>query len=142
MNRTEERTVWKARSSQVVYVGTYLVCMAAFWLVLPIVFAGYRWLQVRCRVFELTTERFRVTRGILSKHTDELELYRVKDVSLRRPFVQRLFSLGTVVLDTSDHSTPQVVIPAVADVEWLRDQIRLHVEARRDRKGVTEVDFA
>lgn len=93
-------------------------------------------------MYELTTERFRITRGILSKHIDELELYRVKDVTLHRPFVQRLFSLGTVVLDTSDQSTPQVTIPAVADIEWLRDEIRRHVETRRDSKGVKEVDFA
>ncbi len=142
MNRTEELTIWKARSSQVVNLGTYVVCALTAWLVIPVLAAAYRWLQVKCRVYELTTERFRITRGILSKHIDELELYRVKDVSLRRPFVQRLFSLGTVILDTSDHSTPQVVIPTVADVAWLRDEIRKHVEARRDRKGVKEVDFA
>lgn len=142
MNRTEEETVWRARSSQVVNLGTYVVCLLTAWLVVPIGVALYQWLQVRCRVYELTTERFRITRGILSKHIDELELYRVKDVSLHRPFVQRLFSLGTVVLDTSDHSTPQVVIPAVAEIDWLRDQIRRHVEARRDSKGVKEVDFA
>jgi len=142
MSQNNEQTVWRARSSQVVNLGTYFVCLVTAWLIIPIVVAVYQWLQVRCRVYELTTQRFRITRGILSKHIDELELYRVKDVTLHRPFVQRLFSLGTVVLDTSDHSTPKVVIPAVADIEWLRDQIRQCVESRRDSKGVKEVDFA
>ncbi|MDZ7840842.1 MAG: PH domain-containing protein [Gammaproteobacteria bacterium] len=142
MSQNNEQTVWRARSSQVVNLGTYFLCLLTAWLIIPIVVAVYQWLQVRCRVYELTTQRFRITRGILSKHIDELELYRVKDVTLHRPFVQRLFSLGTVVLDTSDHSTPQVVIPAVADIEWLRDQIRQCVESRRDSKGVKEVDFA
>jgi hypothetical protein len=48
---------------------------------------------------------------------------------------------ASIVLNTSDRSTPTVVIQAVPEAEKLRDLIRTHVEACRQRKGVHEVDY-
>ena len=72
---------------------------------------------------------------------DELELYRVKDYRLENPFFLRMFSLGNIVLETSDRSSPVVRINAIQNAEELREKIRNCVETRRDQKGVREVDF-
>lgn len=90
--------------------------------------------------YELTTERLRKRYGVINKHLDELELYRVRDYKLFQPLLLRLFSLGNIVLQTSDKSHPQVVIKAIANGEALREQLRAHVEACRTRKGVRELD--
>lgn len=136
-----DATLWTGRSSQWLNLKTYLVAALGFWLVIPLLFALGRYLEVRCRVYELTSERLRVSRGVLSKRIDELELYRVKDISVDRPFWLRLFGLGSLVLDTSDHTTPQVVIAALPDYDALRARLRERVETRRRERGVTEVDF-
>ena len=73
--------------------------------------------------------------------TDELELYRVRDYKFEQPFFLRLFSLGNIVLQTSDKSDPQVVLSAIPNGEELREKLRTHVEACRMKKGVREVDF-
>lgn len=132
----QEQTVWEGTSSQWTNFGWFVACL----LVLPIPWAIVRWLQTRCRRYTLTTERLRLTSGVLSRRTDDLELYRVKDHALEQPMVLRMLGLGNVVLFTSDASTPQVVLPAIHNPVAVRDLIRKHVEERRAAKGVREMD--
>ncbi len=136
-----EQSVWKGRSSQVTNLGVYLVCFLTCWLIVPIFIAIWKWLDVRCFVYELTTERLRQTHGIFSKRVDELELYRVKDIALEQPFFLRLFSLANIVLDTSDKTTPRVVLKAIPEAKELANEIRQHVEIQRQRKQVREIDM-
>lgn len=164
----EEKAVWSGSSSQLINFGVYLVCFlvfaaaaaaiallwpkleplgpvtlgAAFAVALaPLAYAFYRWLAVRCLRYEITSERIRATSGILSKRTNALELYRVKDYTLEAPFLYRLFRLGNIRLQTSDRSNPEMLLRAVPGARKLADDIRLHVEKRRDLKRVREVDF-
>lgn len=113
---------------------------AALVLILGIVTLK-RYLDISYTRYVVTTERIRVTRGILSKRTDDTELYRVDDTFLERPMLQRLVALGNVVLVTSDRSTPRMVLQAVPKAGPLRDQIRRCVEAYRDRKRTRVIDF-
>src|SRR5205814_5779956 len=56
-----------------------------------------------------------VWRGTSSlwRNTDTLELYRVKDIETRQPFLSRLVGVENVQLNTSDTSSPFVFIEAV-----------------------------
>jgi membrane protein YdbS with pleckstrin-like domain len=109
-------------------------------LALPIFIAGKRYLQTKCTVYELTNERLKTTEGVFSKVTDTLELYRVKDIETRQPFVYRLGGIENVQLNTSDSSSPVVSIEAVAHRVGFADKIRNQVEAIRQQKGVREID--
>ena len=135
-----EQTVWKGSSSQVTQLGLYVVCFLTCWLVVPIFIALWKWVQLRCFVYELTTERLKQTSGVFSKQVDELELYRVKDISLEQPFFLRLFSLANIILDTSDKTTPRVVLQGIPQAEELANKVRQHVQTQRQRKQVREVD--
>jgi uncharacterized membrane protein YdbT with pleckstrin-like domain len=66
--------------------GVYLLCALFCWLIVPIFFALARYLQTKCKIFEVTTQRFKTTSGIFSKVTETLELYRVKDIEMRSRF--------------------------------------------------------
>ena|SRR5579864_1115259 len=107
---------------------------------LPIFIAGKRYLQTKCTVYELTSERLKTTEGVFSKVTDTLELYRVKDIETRQPFVYRMGGIENVQLNTSDSSSPVVVIEAVPHGVGLADKIRNQVETIRQQKGVREID--
>ena len=109
-------------------------------LAVPMFIAAKRYLQTKCRVYEVTNERLKTTEGIFSKVTDTLELYRVKDIETRQPFVYRLGGIENVQLNTSDSSSPVVSIEAVPHGVGLADKIRNQVEAIRQQKGVREVD--
>ena len=136
----EEKDVWYGTPSQVINLGTFIVCRLLFFLVIPLFVALWRWLEVKYTKYELTTQRLRTRYGVLNRKTDELELYRVRDYQLVEPFFLRLFSLGNVVLRTSDRSNPVVTIKAVENGEELREKLRQYVEECRTHKGVREFD--
>jgi membrane protein YdbS with pleckstrin-like domain len=109
-------------------------------LALPIFIAAKRYLQTKCRIYELTSERLKTTDGVFSKVTETLELYRVKDIETRQPFAYRLCGIENVQLNTSDASSPLIFIEAVPHHVGLADKIRNQVEIIRQQKGVREID--
>src|SRR5947209_5929571 len=114
----QEQLLFKGSSSPIVNFGSFLVCgivMAAslaFAFILPgpihyvlfglaavaLIYILVQWFLIKSRVYEVTSERIRITRGMLTRRTDELELYRVKDTTLIEPLSLRLFSLGHIVM--------------------------------------------
>ena len=53
-------------------------------------------------VYSLDGERLFIKTGVLNVNEDEVRLYRIKDISLRRSFGQRLLGLGTIHCCSSD----------------------------------------
>ena len=154
---TDENTLWKGSPSQWLNLGPICLALvvtggivvggmmsggiALIALPLPLIYLIWKYLTVRSQVFELTSERLRVTKGIVNQKIDEIELYRVKDSVMERPWWMRLTGLASIVLETSDRSLPHLVIPAIHGGVELRELLRTHVELQRDRKRVRETDF-
>jgi membrane protein YdbS with pleckstrin-like domain len=136
-----EEIVWRGTSSQWKNFGVYFLCGLFCWLVVPIFFALSRYLQTKCKIFELTTQRLKITSGIFSKVAETLELYRVKDNETRQPFLSRLVGVENVQMNTSDASSPFVSIEAVPSNVGLADKLRNQVEIIRQQKRVREIDI-
>jgi membrane protein YdbS with pleckstrin-like domain len=109
-------------------------------LVVPILMALGRYLETKSKIYELTTERLKTTKGVFGKVTDTLELYRVKDLETRQPFLYRLVGIENVQVNTSDVTSPFVLLEAIPCAVALGDKIRNQVEAIRAQKGVREID--
>jgi membrane protein YdbS with pleckstrin-like domain len=135
-----EETVWRGPSSQWENFGVFILCGLFCWLIVPIFIALKRYLQTKNKIYELTTERLKITQGIFSRVTDTLELYRVKDIETQQPFLYRMVHVENVCLNTSDVSSPTLFIEAISSTIGLADQIRNQVERIRTQKGVREID--
>jgi membrane protein YdbS with pleckstrin-like domain len=162
-----EQTVWRGTSSQWINFGRYFLSAISCIIVLvlfiiarniaspevarfspyilllllvPILLALTRYLQTKNKIYELTTERLKTSQGVFSKMTDTLELYRVKDIETRQPFVARMVGVENVQMNTSDASSPFVFIEAIPSSVGLADKVRNQVEAIRAQKGVREID--
>jgi uncharacterized membrane protein YdbT with pleckstrin-like domain len=153
---TEEKSLWKGSPSQWLNLGPFTAALvlavgivvggvffplASIGLLLPVGYVLWRFLTVRTEVFELTSERLRITRGIINQRIDEIELYRVKDSQMVRPWWMRLTGLASIMLETSDRTLHHLAIPAIHGGVELRELLRHHVELQRDRKRVRETDF-
>jgi uncharacterized membrane protein YdbT with pleckstrin-like domain len=153
---SEENTLWKGSPSQWLNIGPFsaalvlgvgIIIGGLFFapvfaaLIVPLLYVVWKYLVVRTQVFELTSERLRITRGVINQHVDEIELYRVKDSLMIRTWWMRLTNLASIELQTSDRSMPQLVIPAIHNGMEMREILRKQVEAQRDRKRVREMDF-
>jgi membrane protein YdbS with pleckstrin-like domain len=102
-------------------------------------FAVTRYLQTKCKVFELTTQRFKITSGVFTKTTETLELYRVKDIET--PFLSRLVGIENVHMTPSDASSPTVLVDAVPSSVGFADKLRNQVQTIRQQKRVREIDI-
>jgi uncharacterized membrane protein YdbT with pleckstrin-like domain len=140
--RDVERVVWQGRSSHWARLHIYVGCLLTCWALVPLWILLDRFFSWHYRRYELTTERLHLRTGVLSRTTRDLELYRVKDITLVQPLSLRVFGLGNVVLTTSDADSPKLTIEAVRFSAWLRDQVRKHSEQCRLAKGVRTVDVA
>jgi uncharacterized membrane protein YdbT with pleckstrin-like domain len=98
-------------------------------------------LIVKATQYEVTSERIRIRTGLLTKRTEELELYRAMDTSLIEPLTMRMLGLGTIEIRTADASTPTVYLHAVRKARETREQIRKFIEECRDRKRVRMTEF-
>lgn len=110
---------------------TWLLCAAG---------AVGAYLRSRSTRYVLTAERLRVTTGLLSTTTQELELRRVRDTVVVRPLLLRLLGLGHVMLLTADASTPRVTLQAVPEPEQLQSTIRSFVQQSYRGGAVREID--
>lgn len=91
---------------------------------------------VKATQYEITSERIRIRRGIFTKRTDEVELYRANDTSLVEPLSLRMLGLGTIEIRTNDVSTPTVHLHAIHGARGVRENLRKYIEECRDRKRV------
>src|SRR5688572_6173308 len=103
-----EQTIWKGSSSNWKNFSSYLLFILSiplsiglnFWLkdhvgwwsFLPIAITGlvafWAWLVNVTTSYELSDERLITHHGILTKVTDTLELYRVRDLQVVQPILQ------------------------------------------------------
>ena len=83
------------------------------------------------QTYYITNQRIRVTRGLLKQVTDEVELFRVLDIQIEKPFFYRLFSLATIHLKTVDRTTRNINLTAISKADSLFDQIRNSVLSMR-----------
>lgn len=153
-----EEQIWKGHSSQwknfVSYVFLLITLGVAIWLhqtqpwgmwayIAPgimAIWAFARWLMIKTTTYQLTTERFVTTRGILTKVTDTLELYRVRDLQIVQPLLLRMVGLENVHLLASDATTETIVIDYLPASMALGEKLRVAVEACRERKRVRALD--
>ena len=60
--------------------------------------------------YSLSEDRVFLETGLLNMNLEEILLYRVRDISLRISLGQRIFGVGTVLLQSSDKSMPVLEI--------------------------------
>jgi uncharacterized membrane protein YdbT with pleckstrin-like domain len=106
----------------------------AFLLVLPLLYAVGKWLQINSTKLKLTDQRIILREGILNKRTNETELYRVRDSSIEEPFLYRMFGCGNITIYTTDDAEGTLHLAAYKKPHWLKDQVRNYSEICRQRK--------
>ena len=74
--------------------------------------------------YEVTPERIEWSRGILDRKVDNLDMFRVIDLKLRRSLLDCILGVGTVGLITTDKTDPEFVFEKIRDSRLLYDIIK------------------
>jgi len=91
--------------------------------------------------YTLTKEKLLIHTGMLNTQEDEVRLYRIMDVTLRRSLWERMFGLGTIHCCSADKSTPEFDIAWVKDAAQVKETLSDMVEAERMAKRVSSREF-
>jgi len=100
------------------------------------------WLKRGGVSYRVTTQRIVIDKGILSKKMEQIDLYRIVDFTVERPFGQRILGTGNLRLTTFDKTTPVVELTGLkTDVVALYETLRVAVESSKQARGVRMVDY-
>jgi len=80
--------------------------------------------RLKLTYYEVTAERIEWARGIFDKKVDNLDMFRIVDLKLRRSVMDCIFGVGKVVLTTTDKSDPEFAFEKVRDSRKLYDVIK------------------
>ena len=99
---------------------------------------GLPWSFTRYR---LTDDKLIVSTGLFSLNEEEIRLYRIMDVTLKRSFGERLWGLGTIHICSSDKTTPEIDIKRVRQSADVKEMLSDMVEAARKKNRVSAREF-
>lgn len=91
--------------------------------------------------YKLTKDKLLIESGFLSKKEEEVRLYRIMDLTLNRPFWQRIWGLGTIHCCTADKSTPEFDVLKIKNAEYVKNLLSDMVEEERDKKRVSAREY-
>ncbi len=90
--------------------------------------------------YEVTADRIEWSRGILDRRVDNVDMFRVIDLKMRRSLLDCIFGVGTVALITTDKTDPEFEFEKVQDCRYLYDIIK-KASLEADRKtGVVHLE--
>ncbi len=92
-------------------------------------------------VYSFDEERLFIKSGMLSIREDEIRLYRVLDLSLSRSFIQRIFGLGSIKVDSSDKTMGCFIIKNIKHSQEAKEQLSQLVEEERQRKRISGREY-
>jgi hypothetical protein len=87
--------------------------------------------------YEITNQRIRLERGLLSKKQESLELFRIDHFELLKPIGMRLVGQCGLHLFSSDEELKTFYIYGVPNLEALADMLRTCQLRERSRRGLT-----
>ena len=99
------------------------------------------WVESTFNRYRLTTERLFLRTGFIARRSEEVELFRIKDVSVRQSLLHRMVGAGVVTILSTDDSTPYVVLHGVPRPEEVKEQVRQASRAARKREGMRAAEF-
>jgi uncharacterized membrane protein YdbT with pleckstrin-like domain len=126
------------------------IAVAGEWRAWPLVLTGlallivlFKWIEAMGSLYQVTTERLIVRRGIFMKSIDEIEFYRIKDVRMDFSLLNQWAGIGTICLTSSDETTRagDLVMRHIPNAQVRREEFRHLVDAARRKRGVREIDM-
>ena len=101
------------------------------YLGLPLSFTRYR----------LSEDRLFCETGFLNIRSDEVLLYRVRDLQLNISLGQRIFGVGTVCVISSDKSVPHLDLKNIRHPREVKELIHRHVEQAKDKRRMRTTEL-
>ena len=101
----------------------------------------YLGLPLSFTIYSFSKNKFYMKTGIFNTKSEEILLYRILDITYKQSFGQKVFGVGSVILNTADKTTPILEIRSIKTPDRVRKALSTLVEQRRDEKRVTGTEM-
>jgi len=78
--------------------------------------------------YTLLEDKLLIDTGIFSLNQEEVKLYRIMDLTLKRSLLQRIFGVGTIHCCSADKTTPEFEIKDIKNPFEVKEMISKMVE--------------
>ena len=102
------------------------------------VWCGLPWTFTK---YELSREKLIIKTGFFTQNQDEVRLYRILDLSLKRSLTQRMFGLGTIQCHSVDKTMKNFEIKNIKNSENVKNQLSDLIEEARQSNRVSSREF-
>ncbi len=130
----------KLTENQALAFGRYRVIAGVALAVLVMLFLVIKMVRLKMIYYEVTAERIEWSRGIFDRRVDNLDMFRVIDLKMRRTVFDCILGIGTVGLITTDKTDPEFVFEKIRDSRRLYDIIKKASLEADKRSGVIHVE--
>ena len=86
--------------------------------------------------YSMSDDRIFLETGCFNLTQEEILLYRVRDITLKRSFGQRIFGVGTVVLQSSDKTNPVLELKNIKKPRQVKEMIHRQVEEMKAARNM------
>jgi hypothetical protein len=74
--------------------------------------------------YQVTSERVRITEGLLGKEREDIELVRIQDIDHKQNLTERMLNIGDVYIRSHDPSQPEVVLNNISNPMEVHEVLR------------------
>ncbi|MEG0073222.1 MAG: PH domain-containing protein [Clostridia bacterium] len=89
----------------------------------------------------ITSEKLLIRSGIFNTQEEDIRLYRIMDITLKRSIFERIFNLGTIHCCSADRSTPEFEIKNIRDAFKVKELLSDLIEKVREEKNISSKEF-
>lgn len=126
--------------NQALAIGEYRIIAGLGLATIVVLILVIKIVKLKMTYYEVTAERIEWERGIFDRKVDNLDMFRVIDLKMRRTVLDVILGIGTVALITTDKTDPEFVFEKVRDCRLLYDVIKkASLDADR-RTGVIHLE--
>ncbi|MFC5530216.1 PH domain-containing protein [Cohnella yongneupensis] len=89
--------------------------------------------------YQLTDRRLIVERGLFTKRREEIQLYRIRDISLKRNLLERMMNFGDITILSTDTSSPTYTLKNIRNSVKISDLLSQAAENSRVKNRAMEL---
>jgi membrane protein YdbS with pleckstrin-like domain len=101
---------------------------------------AWKILSLKSISYEVTPDRIEWSQGVFDRQVDNIDMFRVVDLKLRRSLLECLLGIGTVILITSDESDPEFEFVKVRRCRDLYDALKETSLSADKKRNVIHVE--
>ena len=126
--------------AQLAAIGWYRSALGLGIAIIVLLVLCWKIMSLKMTHYEVSADRIEFSRGILDRQVDNLDMFRVQDLKMRRSIIDCMLGIGRVVLITTDKTDPEFVFEKIRGSRKLYDAIKTASLDADRKQGVVHLE--